>query len=327
MTNPPASTTDAHGERVYPIPRPGTSDIVELPSVSRVLGLMAKPGLEVWKQKQVAEALSSRPDLVTLAATDAYSAVRQALEGHQAPANVGTSIHALTVKADRGELDLGVLDSRTVDTLHGYLDLADAWGWDVVASEATVYNFRAGYAGTFDRILDVPNVGRVVSDIKTGSNVYPETALQIACYANAEGVWSGSEHQPMPSRVRHDLGWVIHLRPDGGRVVPVDLSGAWAAVTSLCCVWRWRARADIIRAPATLPRDGSRREWLTARIEGLKTFDGALERLAASWPGGIPTLKNTDSHTAAQLEQIERAIGVVEKVFRAPFVERPEEKQ
>ena len=327
MTRPKAASATSFGERVYPIPKPGTQDVVELPSVSRVLGLMSKPSLEVWKQKQVAEALSSRPDLVTLAATDSYSAVRQALDSRQAPANVGTSVHALTVRADKDELDLGSLDRHTASILDGYLDLADQWGWDVVAAETTVYNFRAGYAGTLDRILDVPNVGRVVADIKTGAGVYSETALQLACYGSAEGVWDGSEHQPMPSRVRHDLGWVIHLRPDGARVVPIDLTGAWAAVTSLCCLWRWRARDDVVGDTATPPGNGPRREWLTARIAALKGIDGAVERLAESWPPGVPTLKSTDSHTAAQLEQIEHAVSAIEKVFQAPFVDRPEERQ
>ena len=187
-------------------------------------------------------------------------------------------------------------------------------------------------------MLDIPNMGRLVVDIKTGRAVYADTALQLAAYANALYLWDGTGLCPMPGRdalgrksderaVRTDLGLIIHLRSEAGAVIPVNLREGWRAFTSLCALRRWKEReGSVLGEPLPLSGDGKRREWLKGRIATLETIDGALEELARCWPLGVPTFKNGSDHTAAQLEQIERAVGAAEKNFDAPFpTERPKE--
>ena len=333
MTTPATASTDAAANRVYTIPDPRTKKLAKLTSVTGVIALAANPALETWMQKTIAEAMAFNPELVELAATDPYRATRQALSNRE-EANFGTKIHLLIEKADRGELDWSQLDDPAAACLQHYMQLKEAWGWDIVLSEATVFNHQAAYAGTLDRVLDVPNVGRIVAAVNTGCGVYPEVAIQLAMYANALGVWDGEEHHPMPGRnksgekvgrtIRTDLGWALHLRPKGAAVIPVDLTGAWAVATSLCCLHRWQIRDDVIGAPLSPPGNGRMRDWLIARIYSLKNIDGALDELAKCWPRGVPTLKNCNGHTAAQLELIGRAVGAAEKAFEAPFVDVPE---
>ena len=74
MTQPRAARSNRWGERVYPIPYPGTTDVEELPSVSRLEGIIYSYALEAWKLRTVAEEMSKRPDLVILAATDSKEA-------------------------------------------------------------------------------------------------------------------------------------------------------------------------------------------------------------------------------------------------------------
>lgn len=83
------------------------------------------------------------------------------------------------------------------------------------ATEATVYNRAAGYAGTLDAIvrLDLGPAHGVpmVVDYKTGREIYSEVGLQLAAYRRGEfvGMPDGSE-APMPRTLD---GAVLHLLP------------------------------------------------------------------------------------------------------------------
>jgi hypothetical protein len=245
VTEPVLATTDADGERVY------RSPVGTFPSVTRILNQVNQPALDRWKQKALVEALLRDPELVKLAVRDPDQVARRALSDNRA-ASLGTSVHALTERADLSELDLDGLDEPKKAMLAGYIACRDSTGWKVVHSEATVINPLAGYGGTLDRILDVPDVGRVVADVKTSRSVYPDMALQLAAYANATSIWSETELAKMPDGLRTDVALVIHVRPEGTSIVRLNLGRgqggltAWAAFTSLCCLWRWRHRSDIV---------------------------------------------------------------------------------
>jgi hypothetical protein len=53
--------------------------------------------------------------------------------------------------------------------------------------EATVFNVTEGYAGTLDAVAKVGG-RRFLFDWKTGKDIYPDVALQLAAYEHAEGV-------------------------------------------------------------------------------------------------------------------------------------------
>jgi hypothetical protein len=178
--------------------------------------------------------------------------VKQALAGANRAANLGSSVHALTERADRGELDLDELTEPRRSMLAGYIACRERTGWKVVQSEATVVNEFAGYGGTLDRILDVPDVGLVVADVKTARSVFADMALQLAAYANARWLWEATGMTKMSDQLRTDLALIIHVRPEGTSLVPLNLAKgqggltAWAAFTSLCCLWKWRHRSDVL---------------------------------------------------------------------------------
>jgi hypothetical protein len=97
-----------------------------------------------------------------------------------------------------------------------------------------VGNRTDGYAGTLDYLLRSPLIAAelqvpadtvLMGDTKTGGEldikgVYPEAALQMSAYRRAEVAWlrDGST-VPMPAA--HGVGIVLHLRPEGYRVIPV----------------------------------------------------------------------------------------------------------
>ena len=73
--------------------------------------MLAAPGLEIWKQKQIAEQFAKRPDLIMLAADEGtrFDAIKQALQATQSKANVGTAIHRFSELVDDGQLDWGLV--------------------------------------------------------------------------------------------------------------------------------------------------------------------------------------------------------------------------
>lgn len=101
------------------------------------------------------------------------------------------------------------------------------------AAEMVVANYTHGYAGKGDIWvwLMLPGMTEpvlVIVDIKTGKNYYPEVAMQLAGYNNAEVGFLRDGTQVTPPRATH--GAVLHLRPSrysktgGYRLVPVDIS-------------------------------------------------------------------------------------------------------
>lgn len=97
------------------------------------------------------------------------------------------------------------------------------------ASEMVVANPACGYAGTLDYLFRSPYLfggALLMGDTKTGGQldvkgVYAEAGLQEAAYAHCTTGWlrDGTE---VPFPEVHTTGIVLHLRPEGYRVIPVD---------------------------------------------------------------------------------------------------------
>lgn len=116
---------------------------------------------------------------------------------------------------------------------------------DFELAEATVYNVAEGYAGTLDAVLRIG--GRAfLADWKTGKDIYPDVALQLAAYEHAEAVLlADGTSQPMPAV---DGCFALHLRefdpalPDerGYSVIQVATGqAAWDAFRYVREVMRW----------------------------------------------------------------------------------------
>lgn len=126
-------------------------------------------------------------------------------------------------------------------------------------AEASVFNRAERYAGTLDAIADVPGLGRVLIDYKTGKDIYAETALQLAAYRHAEfiGLPDGTEW-PMPEV---DGCAALHLSPLAGprgyalRPVIAD-EQVFLAFKYVRETFRWQEETSrgVIGAPLAAPR-------------------------------------------------------------------------
>lgn len=287
--------------------------------------------LERWQQRMVALGLVARQDLyAALAATSPDDKDKigklcdQAIEAAKgsAGANLGNALHAFTERVDMGE----------------ELIIPAPWDKDVAAYKATLEKVGAKLdrryverivahhtlmvAGTFDRLLELPDLGLVVADVKTGGYLdWVTIAIQLALYANADELYDpvSDTCEPMPF-VDRDVAVVIYL-PVGQAsctLYTVDIASAWAMVDTVGNVRAWRKRKDLA-APFSAPLEPAsddgmademlveRRGWLVRRTEKLRDA-GALETLAQHWPTGVPTFKQSDTHDRRQLDLIEQAL-------------------
>jgi hypothetical protein len=210
-----------------------------------------KTALMDWKCRQTAIGLATRPDLIskTKAVGDNRSAlnevVREALgaAASDRAANVGTALHAFTERIDAGEAP----DTLVTHTDPLYLDLVAyqvATGHlTMEAAELFVVCDELQAAGTFDRLVNIPDVGLVVADLKSGQNEpnYPHgVAQQIAIYAH------GHLYDPEQGRiaalsdlgVRTDVGLLIHLPAERGTcdLYLIDLDHGWALAQTAVAV-------------------------------------------------------------------------------------------
>lgn len=96
-----------------------------------------------------------------------------------------------------------------------FQDFEREWEPDWEATELTVYNATAGYAGSLDFIARIPALGEglTLGDFKTGRGVFPETALQMAAYRHAETA-SIAGNKATVAMPKTERAIVVHLRPD-----------------------------------------------------------------------------------------------------------------
>jgi hypothetical protein len=163
-----------------------------LPSITTILGVLEKPGLNRWRERLIVEHTDDTDRLLG-EHTDAY--IRRIFEKHQkitqAAADRGTRVHA--VLEDHFRKPRTLIRSKDEDKiLEGVLveldKLAPRESW---LSEESVVNTGVGYAGKMDLMSDEH---RVVVDYKTKEfddpdkvKGYPEQAMQLAAGALARG--------------------------------------------------------------------------------------------------------------------------------------------
>lgn len=225
MTTPPVmvplgATRDAN--HVYGW-NDGTNPVrYPIPSVTTVLKAVDKSGpLIGWAKRTVAEIAVAKVDVISeMAKAGGPKAAVDWLKGlpdyqRDRSADMGTRIHFLAEQIVRGFIpEVTPEEEPFVAAYRGFLAKHSP---RFLAAEEMIFNLRHDYAGTLDAIAVID--GSVwMLDIKTGTGVYPETALQLAAYANAEFIGRtgiGKKFRiPRPSRFG-----VIHVRPEGARLI------------------------------------------------------------------------------------------------------------
>ena len=219
MTTPKVSTIKRGGSRFYV--NPETSE--KVPGVTSILGMLPKDFLRYWAAKMVAEeALADLGTVVSIAMRDPQAAIdylkRAPDRNVGKAADTGTAAHDLFEKQARG-LPLGRVhpDLRPfVDHFDEFLRVAEP---EMLLMEETVWSEKHAYAGSFDG-FGVIGGERVWLDWKTTrSGIHPEVGLQLAAYRFADYiVREDGGRVPMP---KADGGAVLHVRPEGWKLVPV----------------------------------------------------------------------------------------------------------
>ena len=192
-----------------------------------------------WKCRMTAIGMSKRPDLISKALAvhedkkemgKIVSSAMEAAESDRA-ANIGTALHRFCELIDDNALPANTPAEHLAD-LHAY-EVAMS-GIQILAKECFVVVDELQAAGSFDRLVRLPDGRVVVADIKTGQNEpdYPHgVTQQVAMYAH------GSLYDPAKGRlgklsdlgVSLDVGLMIHLPAGQGRceLYLLDLAHGW----------------------------------------------------------------------------------------------------
>lgn len=179
------------------------ADDTRLFSVTTILGVLDKPALQYWSAEMAAKAaVKMAGSLAQRVQEDGEETLVKYLRdarfrpqpGARTAAEVGTAVHEAceqyAITGQRPEVDADVLPF-----LVQFEQWCQRFQPQYEAAEVTVYSPDRGYAGTCDAFLTIDGV-RFVVDYKTHQKpkdskgkpqgIYPETALQVAAYANAE---------------------------------------------------------------------------------------------------------------------------------------------
>lgn len=234
------------GQRGYR--HPETGELV--PSVTTILRVIDKPALVGWAARETAGAawdqrfalqrINERESAVDLLKNARFRSMNRA-------ALKGTTVHRVAEALERDEA-LPEFSEEEAAYVDSFVAFVTAFRPRFVHVEGTVFSDAFEYAGTFDFVAEIDGY-LVLGDHKTGKDVYPEVALQLAALRYADRIWNREtgELSPMP-KVAGAIA--VHLRPDGFRVVEVRADRvAFEAFVAARLLWPWaRAEGEQIRA-------------------------------------------------------------------------------
>ena len=226
----------------------------QLPSVTTILDVIAKPALGPWYAKEerryfeaamlevLARPGGRDPEFVLSAVAEAVTGVKAADRERQKAAAIGTAVHAgieWHLRTRLGE-DAGIeprLPEAAIWAVESWKDWARGVDLQPLAIERAVYCELCGYAGTLDLYARVAGVFSVI-DWKSGRAIYPEAFLQNVAYRHA------AERLGLPSeqglivrlpKLIDDPAWEVMTVPE-----TVTLADFLAAGS----LWRWQRRME-----------------------------------------------------------------------------------
>jgi hypothetical protein len=234
------------------------------PRVTTILGRnIPKNGLEYWAANEVAKtAMAELPMLAKAARTEegaaqAYEWLRKGADRiKNERRDIGQAVHDSVEDRILGVPPRMRLDDApdTEAFMVHFENFVVDYQVTFCASEMTVFHPGHRYAGTLDTLFTSPVLAaefdidpdtQILGDVKTGGQldvkgIYTEFALQGAAYTHA--TWAqlrDGTHVRMPPLA--DRMVVLHLRPEGIRVIPVDVGpqvfGAFLALLEHDRTW------------------------------------------------------------------------------------------
>jgi len=252
MAGPKHATTTARGGRKYRVPDlDGT--IIELPSVTTLLGTLGKPAIAGWAAKQVAEYAVANHDIITAMLERGQTEdATKLLKGspwttRDTAANVGTRVHKLIEQNILGSAPTP--DEQERPYWQSYLAFRQEYpDLQLLSSELTVYSLEHQYAGTLDSIVSMGGQ-RACVDWKTrqgkstgGTWVYESELAQVAAYCHAERFLldDGTTGVLEP----FDAAVIVLLCEDGFKLGVPDLERDWQAFLHIRALHSWKQQVD-----------------------------------------------------------------------------------
>lgn len=218
--------------------------------------------LDRWGLRMAMKGLMQRPDLQALVSStpfedkDALNLLgEQAKEagGSKVRANLGTALHKFSENADRDPSIVDGIGEAWKGDIVAYREALAAHGFEIIPEyiERICITPEVESAGTFDRILRLPNGELVIGDLKTGEDLqygWLEIAIQLAVYANAVGLWNKETEtwEPMPP-VSKNKAVVMHL-PVGKNTCTlywVNIKAGWQGAQLCKVVREWRRTRNV----------------------------------------------------------------------------------
>ena len=180
-----------------------------------------KPALVDWAARTTAEyAVDHWDELAQETGTQRLRKLERARwDKTRAATARGTDVHDVAMRLAAGQ------EVQVPDELAGHVDaylrFVDEWQPVELLVEAPVFHRTMHYAGTLDLVARLADGNNWLIDWKTGgTGIYPEAALQLSAYRNAEFyVDAAGAELPLPPIDRCGCVW---LRADGYDLKPVD---------------------------------------------------------------------------------------------------------
>lgn len=260
-----------------------------LPGVTGVIGVIDKSGpLVGWAKRITAEFVMDNLEWVNTssgligrdATVDAIKSRAQSVKDEAG--KLGSAVHVLAEKIARGE-DTGTIPPAQIPYALAYKRFLDERQPKFISMEKAVISLTHGYGGTFDALMEIDGV-RTLVDYKTSkgstykgiyTGCYPETALQLAAYANADftAIEGDSRRYKPPTA---DQYAVLHIRPDapyekGYRLVRYDVGEReFAAFLNALQLTKWRREREssVVGESITAPNDPAVARAADAGVEG-----------------------------------------------------------
>lgn len=154
---------------------------------------------------------------------------------NEAAADRGEAVHVACEDIDAGfEPEL---TPETAPYVRAYRDFLEAARVTMASTELRVFHASMRYAGTIDRVVQMPDGTLEVLDIKTGAPA-PWMGIQLAAYSHALWVQANLDYVPR--------GVVLQLTKTGEYRMHEypDVHGHYEGFVGLLRFWRWRQKFE-----------------------------------------------------------------------------------
>ena len=248
------------------IPPSGGKPIAYTRATTYVSCLEDTYALGKWQMRMVARGLSIREDLLLRVNSlgpqpdkddpaftgwkdDMDRLADQAVEAAKAsaPANIGTALHGLTERIDRGQ-QVEDVPREYRRHLENYREATASF--TAVEIERFMVNDDLQVGGTPDRVLKIDGSNDLyIGDIKSGSIEYGmgKIAMQLAMYAHSHLYHPATgERTPLPNlNVRRGLVIALDAKTGECELRWVDIGQGWNAIQLCTQVRAWRTKHNL----------------------------------------------------------------------------------